>query len=669
MQQFMRAVVVVCLMLSGCTEVTTTSSGMFGDDVSVERRSYFKPRDETPGDTDGVLPGSLFRGTDEFVNPDGTTDRRPSKAVIVPRDGKTVEISLINASIPAAAKAVLGDTFNEQFIVSDEVTGTITIQSTNPIPKDALLELFEAALAANDAQLQRDGNIVKIVPGSSGNRTFRLASQGADNGATILVAPMKFISAIQMAELLTPLIEDGLTAIPDRKRNLIMLSGTKAQLEAALEALNLFDVDVLQGKSVALVQLNSADPEAIVDELRQIFESEEGGNLEGVIEFIPNKRLGSVLIITSRSRYLPRAQKWIRQLDRTAAGTDLVLATYELQNRNAVDIAPILSELLANGTGTTDGDEPAAAGPGPRVAADKARNALIVKATRSVHREIKQLLNEIDSSPQQVMLEATIAEVTLNDQVGAGLRWFFRAGNFDFRFSDLNNGAVTGSNPGFSAVFGGNGVEVALSALAGVTDVKIISSPTLMVLDNEEALLQIGDEVPIATETSVDTSNLNAPTVTRIEYRDTGIILRVTPIINRNGRVVLDVQQEISDVTTTNTSGIDSPTIRQRRISTHVLLADGATLALGGLIQESDNVTKTKVPGLGDVPFLGAAFRNTETTKRRTELLILIRPRIVSTDDSAQRISEYYRNKLGSVNSLLDTGLGPVRHTLDEVLR
>ena len=267
------------------------------------------------------------------------------------------------------------------------------------------------------------------------------------------------------------------------------------------------------------------------------------------------------------------------------------------------------------------------------------------------------------------MLEATIAEVTLNDQVGAGLRWFFRAGNFDFRFSDLNNGAVTGSNPGFSAVFGGNGVEVALSALAGVTDVKIISSPTLMVLDNEEALLQIGDEVPIATETSVDTSNLNAPTVTRIEYRDTGIILRVTPIINRNGRVVLDVQQEISDVTTTNTSGIDSPTIRQRRISTHVLLADGATLALGGLIQESDNVTKTKVPGLGDVPFLGAAFRNTETTKRRTELLILIRPRIVSTDDSAQRISEYYRNKLGSVNSLLDTGLGPVRHTLDEVLR
>lgn len=655
----------------GCTETVTTSSGVFGDDVKVERSALLKSR--TNNTAEGLPSGrhgALSRGNDEFVNPRRAANSRKSKAVIVPRDGEMVEVSLVNTSISAASKAILGDALKKRYTVSDQLNGKITIQSTGPIEKDALLELFEAALSASGARLEQDGKVVKVIPGTSGNKAFRLASEGAGNGANIVVAPLEYISAAQMVSLLEPLVNEGLTAIADKRRNLVMLSGSPLQLEGALDALNLFDVDVLSGKSIALVELDSAAPEAIVDELNVIFENEEGGNLEGVIEFIPNKRLGSVLIITSRSRYLPKAQKWIRELDRTASGASRYIETYEMQNRSAVDVAPILNNLLADGI-TNEGEtaREASDGEGSKVAADKARNALLVRATRSEHRELRNLLNDIDSSPQQVMIEATIAEVTLNDELNLGVRWFFQNGKFDFTFSDASSGSTGGSFPGFSAVFGAGGDALAINALAGVTDVKIISSPTLMVLDNEEAILQIGDQVPVATQTSTDTSTGTAPTVTTIEYRDTGVILRVKPNINRNGRVVLDVTQEVSSVVQNQTSGIDSPTIRQRKVATNILLNDGTTLALGGLVQESNTKTVTKVPGLGDVPVVGGLFRKTESNKRRSELLILIRPRVVFTENDARTVTEFWRSKLSGANSVLKTGLGSPRHTVSDVLR
>lgn len=657
--------------LLSCTETTTTSSGIFGDDTAVQRSSFLNPNTNSRNsDHGGVRPGAMSRGTDHFVNSDFLNSRRETKALIVPRDGKRVEVTLVNASIAAAAQAVLGEALGKSYTVSDRLTGSITIQTTGPIPKDALLELFEAALSANDARLERDGNVVKVVPGSSGNRTFRLASEGVGSGASIVVAPLKYISATQMINLLAPLSEEGLDAIADKSRNLLLMTGTKKQLEAALDALNLFDVNVLAGKSIALVELNSADPESIVDELAEIFENEVGGNLEGVIEFIPNKRLGSVLVITSRSRYLPMAQKWIRELDRTASGANRYIQTYELENRDAEGVALILNTLLADSASASnsEADTPGGSTSGSRVAADQGRNALLVKATRSEHREIRSLLNELDSSPQQVMLEATIAEVTLNDGLELGVRWFFESGNFDFTFSDDANGGTGGKFPGFSAVFGSNSAAAAINALAGVTDVKIISTPTLMVLDNEEAILQIGDQVPIAIQSSTSNSDVNAPTITSIEYRDTGVILKVKPNISRNGRVVLDVTQEISTVSETQTSGIDSPTIRQRKIATNVLLNDGNTLALGGLVQESDTTTVTKVPGLGDVPVIGNIFRNKESSKIRSELLVLIRPRVVNTEVDARTVTESWRAKLSGANTILRSGLGSPQHKISEFL-
>jgi general secretion pathway protein D len=665
------SMVVSAMLLAACEAPKSQSSaGMFGPD-GVSGAGVTRAVGQ--GFIDEGNPGAMQRGTDDFLGDDGRRDQA-GRAIVAPSDADTVQISLINASIEAAAKAILADTLGLNYVVAQGLEGQITIQTTGPVPKSTLLDLFEAALDANDAQLRQDGAVLRIVSGTSGNSTFRIAGPGGVSSANIMVAPLKFISASEMVKLLEPLTEQGLRVAAEPNRNLLLVSGTTSQMEAALDALNLFDVDVLQGKSVALVRLRSAEPDAVVEELKHIFASQEGGMLEGVVEFIPNPRLGSVLIISSRSAYIDKAQRWIRELDQTAAGNDVYLATYSLQNRSAAEVAPILNDLLADEAATTDGtaepedstdDANASAGAGGlRVAADDSRNTLIVRANAQDHEQVERLLRSLDSPARQVLLEATIVEVALNDEINIGTRWFFESGNWEFNFSDLESGGVSGSNPGFTAVFGVGGADLALSALSGVTDVRVISAPTLMVLDNKEGILQIGDQVPVATKTTTSNASEDAPSVTQIDYRDTGIILRVTPRIGDGGRVLLDISQEVSDVAATKTSGIDSPTIRQRKVQTSVALGNGQTLALGGLVQENNSVSRSEVPGAGRVPVLGNLFRNKNSRKGRTELLILIRPRVVTNDHEAADATRFWRTKVAGADSLLDAGLGSGQHSI-----
>jgi len=172
--------------------------------------------------------------------------------------------------------------------------------------------------------------------------------------------------------------------------------------------------------------------------------------------------------------------------------------------------------------------------------------------------------------------------------------------------------------------------------------------------------------VPIVTSQSQD-QTADAPILTQVAYRDTGIILRVRPRVGSGGRVTLEISQEVSDVTKTDTSDIDSPTIRQRKVQTSVALSDGQTLALGGLVEEKNNINTTKVPGLGDVPVVGTLFRSKDSRRDRTELLILIRPRVVLSEGDANSATAYWRTKISGANSTLESGLGEPRHSVADI--
>lgn len=593
--------------------------------------------------------GRVQQGTDEFLGPSGA-DARPLFAKDKEGD---INLNLVNVEIADAAKAVLGDALGLNYSIKPDVSGTITLQTTRPLDKQTLLETFQRVLELNGATLNRVGDLTTIEP--FGNSPPRIQRQGERSGVgpRIVAVPLNYVGTAEMERLLTPIVGNSVSLESSSNRNLLMISGTRDEVNAAIEAINLFDADVLKGKSVALFKLRAADPEAVAGELELIFESYPGGSLENVVVFVPNQRLSSVLVISSRSKYLDEARDWIKQLDATAGGSRRRPVVYELENRSAEQLAPILAQMSAGTPSATEEDNAAIDAGSVRVIADNAKNAVIVWGNDQEQEDFGRLIVSLDTTPVQVLLEATIAEVALNDELEFGLRWFFQNNRIGGGFSDIASGAVASNFPGLSLLFQANKGNIVMNALSSVTDVNIVSSPSLMVLDNEEATLQIGDQVPVATQQVTDSNNATTTVANTISFRDTGIILTVRPRVSEGGRVTLDIEQEVSSVSSTTTSGIDSPTISQRKINTKVVVNNGTTLALGGLIQDSRNKTKTKVPIAGDIPVLGNLFKSKSNSKDRTELLILITPRVVRNGNEARSVTAEFRERLAAPDKLI----------------
>jgi general secretion pathway protein D len=290
--------------------------------------------------------------------------------------------------------------------------------------------------------------------------------------------------------------------------------------------------------------------------------------------------------------------------------------------------------------------------PHARVVADEKNNALVVYARPRDYRMIEEVIQKLDVVPVQVMIEATIAEVTLNDELKYGLQWFFRAGANRFNFTSDGAAAPAPIAPGFSYVLSGANARAVLSALSTVTDVNVLSSPQLLVVDHQTAVLQVGDQVPVPSQQVQSTLSADAPLINSIEYRDTGVVLQVSPRVSSSGVVTLEIGQEVSDVAKTTSSSIDAPTIQQRRITSTIVVEDGETVALGGLIKDNVNDTRTGIPLLQDIPVAGALFRTNDKTKTRTELLVLLQPRVVRNAKEAQEVTDEIRARMQAVRPI-----------------
>lgn len=613
-----------------------------------------------------------------------------------------ITLNLVNVSIQEAAKAILGDILKLNYFVDEGVSGTVTIETSIPMGQAALLDMFQSILQSKGAVIVASGGYYRIV--SAGDRiqgaSFAAGAEAATKpGVHIQMFPLQYVAAREMQRVLEPIAAKGAILNVDTTRNLLVLQGTAGELRTLGEAIKTFDVDWMQGMSFGLIPVTSSDPEAIAAELDTVFTNEKGG--KGVVRFVPNRRLNSILVITARPVYLQRAETWVRRLDHAAGGSDAQLYVYHIQNRPAGELAKVLRGIFqgsleevaaapsavaprfppdqiattddaggaidvasstdATATDVTGDQQSVSRAPDTvsgslsdsseatsriQIVADEANNTLLIMASPRQYDKILRVLERIDAVPNQVLLEATIAEVSLNDELKFGLRWFFEQKNSQVTFTDAIAGIVAPQFPGFSYFLSAPHVDVALNALSAVTDVNVISTPTLMVLDNKTAVLQVGDQVPIATQSARSVTDPDAPIVNSVSFRDTGVILSVTPRVSDSGRVVLDIEQEVSDVVETTSSGIDSPTIQQRKIKTTVAVNDSEALALGGLIQESKNLSKNQVPVAGDIPILGNLFKEKDDKIRRTELIIIIRPHVVRDINEARWVTEEFRKQL-----------------------
>jgi general secretion pathway protein D len=318
--------------------------------------------------------------------------------------------------------------------------------------------------------------------------------------------------------------------------------------------------------------------------------------------------------------------------------------------------------------GGLGGGRPAGGGilPNVRITADVTNNAVLVYADAESQRVVEQTIRQIDRPQRQIAIEATIAEVTLNDQLNYGVQFFLASqkGSISNTIAGTTPsttaiepasnavnaaaGALLGRVlPGFNFLIGSeNSPRVILDALHGVTNVKVLSNPSLVVLDNQAATLQVGDQVPFSTGTAT-VLTANNTVVNTIDYKNTGIILRVLPRANANGNIVLDIEQEISNVAAGSAASL-TPTISQRRVKSSIAVTSGQTVLLAGLISETENKMRQGIPLLDSIPGVGDAFAHQNTARARTELILFIRPTVIKDAVDAHVIAEEMRSKMNS---------------------
>lgn len=637
----------------------------------------------------------------------------PGAVQVNPRRGD-ITVNFPSADVRVVAKAVLGDLLRAEYSVANGVSGPVSFVTPGPVARSALLGLFEDALKASGLAL------VPVAGGFEIRRAAGAASGGPVAPGTIgygtEIVTLSFVNADQLKALLDSVVPGVVTAT-DPARNALTIVGTTGQRNSARELIRQFDVNWLRSMSFAVFVPERTDARLIAPELEKLINAADAPT-RGLVRLITMERLNGVLAISAQRQYLDDVRRWVEILDREGQSSEPKLFVYRVQNGRARDLAQTLNAAFGNSTdaaGATGGDPfaPAGAGTGSaptgstttaaltrppappagaaagaaatpgaagapvagavpgaagattptggRITADEVNNAIIVYGTPREYAVIEDALRRLDIRPVQVMIEAAITEVALTDELRYGIQWNFQVGDSNFALTEGGSAVPSRNFPGFSYFLSNNDIRLTLNALEQRTNLKVISAPKVLVLNNQTAALQVGDQVPVSTASA---TNLNGgdSIVNSIEYRDTGVILKVTPRVNGSGLVLLDIAQEVSNVSApaTNTGSTDqSPTISTRRVATSIAAQDGQVIALGGLFSSSRSFGKNGIPILSRIPVLGSLFGNHNNVERRTELIVLLKPHVIRTVEDGTAITEELRRKLRTLEPFRTGGRIP----------
>lgn len=620
------------------------------------------------------------------------------------------QVSFREADLREAVSSILGTTLALDYLIDPRVGGSFTLDTVRPVTERELVALLDSALKANDAVLLFDGRLVRVVPLEFARVGTVQTGSGQIIGYGATVFQLHHAAAGNVARTMAVIFPTTGAIVPDEQQNTLILTGTAEERQAMIELASTFDVDWLTGKSIGLFPLRNTGPEPVVRELEAIFADATGGVPTAFAQFIPIERLSAIMVIASNPGQLVQAQAWIDRLDQgnqlerslrvyyvkngkasdlantlskvftgvsdarslpgsglnvmAAPGTETAFANDRVDEGTGIDatlsdvndetgIPPIAPEIAEESTLTT-ATTPAV--PGLRVIADMANNSLLIMALPAEHEAIERALQRLDILPMQVLIEATIAEVTLNDILKYGVEYYFKNNptgalrGDGLSIAGLGTLLTTSVAPGLNLLIDtGSGPDVVITALSALTDVKVVSSPQVVVQDNRTALLKVGDQVPVTIQQAVSTITPDAPVVNSIQYVDTGVILKVTPRINAGGLVTCDVEQEVSSVSSDSLTGILTPTISVRKIKSTVSVQSGQTVALGGLISETRTDNTSGLPILSRIPLIGGLFGTKEQGIQRTELIVFITPRVIGSSEEARDVTLELKSRLQSL--------------------
>ncbi|MDD2739490.1 MAG: type II secretion system secretin GspD [Methylomonas lenta] len=654
-----------------------------------------------------------------------------------------------DADLGEVAKVILSDILGKNYTLSPQVSGKVTLQTTQPLSKDDLIPTLEMLLSVNNAALVVESGLYVIKPSNEAmySSTFKsFGSSSMPSGYQTRVIPVRNVAAGEIAEILKPMLPEKSQLSVDANRNILLASGSAGELNRIQDFINTFDVDVLKGRSFALFTPAHVDASKIIEELEPIFNRVTEGDKadkNSFFRFIEIERLNAILAITHNPRYLNDIESWVLRLDRTRNDISGGVNVYRAQNVSAVELANTLSNIFgtssmgssrsasiasgrrsmsasnrslgSSGSSNSSGSSSSSTGSSGaggmnstlsnrnqqtggsnsinnnafgsggvnnnsemakvKIIPDEGNNALVIVADSEEYTKILHVIKQLDVLPLQVLIDATIVEVTLKDELQYGIQWFFShnnagtneisGGDGGISMKELGKGIMTG---GLTYAFASDSgdIKALLSANASKNNINVISSPSLMVLNNQEASIKVGDSVPIRTSESTNTNTVNnvdpnngVVVTSGIQMVDTGINLSIRPRVNSGGLVLMDILQTVNQATQTTAltggSNIDSPTIQKREVESSVVIQSGETIVLGGLIREENTNNKNGVPILYDIPYIGPLFGGTTRNKNKSELVVLITPRVVNTRQDAQFITDEFRRKLSSIYEIPPT--------------
>ncbi len=571
------------------------------------------------------------------------------------------------------------------YIVEPNVQGVVNILTYGEMRRADLMTLLETVLEINGAAMVKTGPVYRILASPNAKqlplgirRDPAAASAPAESSRVLQILPVNFVPAADMAELLTPFLSQGADITYHGAANFLIVTDTPANIGKLLELVGIFDSAVFGGKRVRVYALENTRATSLALELEIIFAG-YAGTEQSPIRFLSIPRLNSVLVISPNSGSFEEVDRWIARLDQAGQNREIRNFFVKIQNGDAVSIAGVLQKIYGAGArereqeflpsdegSATDMLQAAAEAEDRRgeiiqgeikIVADEQNNALIVQCSPQDFEIIEETIRELDRVPRQVLIKVKIYEVVLDNELSMGVSAFLQ----DRNKPAVSSPSVTTASYGTGG--GGSGaLNLATRALLGDTRElvaflntqetrnrsRVLSAPSVIASDNIAANIQVGSQIPILTSQGVIPGGTGSSSLfsNTIRSRNTGVILNVTPRINAGGWVTLAVQQEVSSPGAPPTGGIQSPTINIRSVETQVTIKNGQTIAIGGIISDTNGFSRNGLPVLSRIPGLGFLFGNTTRKKSRTELIALITPHVIEDIDQAADLTEELKSTL-----------------------
>jgi general secretion pathway protein D len=619
-------------------------------------------------------------------------------------------------SLHAVVKAILGDMLGQSYSIAPGVSGTVTVATQKPVGSAGALNLLEGVLAQNNARMvYADGryNIVAADQALASGVVPRTGSPAMARGFESRVVPLRYVSAAEMEKILKPYAKQGSIVSVDGARNIITVAGTRAELENYIRTIQVFDVDWMASMSVGVFPLQSGRASQVVQDLERVFGEQSKTPVAGMFRFMPLDTANAVMVITSQPNYLDDIQQWI---DRIEGGSgDGRLFSYELKFIKARDLADRLAEVFGNGNAQGDNQNAPSLMPGLEateirdagvddkgatsnaaiggggdgeslpngrngngrvtlrvdgtevgVSAVEDTNSLLVRASPAAWKSIREVIDRLDVMPSQVHIEAQVVSVALKGALQYGVSWFFDNAVADEAGLPFPTGRNSWGSYSSSVTpvenfgnvltwtFLGNNAAAIVQALDNVSDVRVMSSPSVLAQNNKEATLNAGSRIPIASVSFNPTNTGNSEgTYSQVQYLETGIILKVRPRITRDGMVFLDIVQEVStpqDASTADANG--NVRIDTNKVRTSAMIPSGETIMLAGLITDGASKTSSGIPGLSRIPVIGGLFGQQGTSTKREELIVLITPTVVRNPQEAREMTDEYSRRFRAMEPI-----------------